>query len=408
MDSVIDVRFPSVEDSLKNRIPLKEWKCHEPKDYEKIYKVGEGTFGVVFKAIYKKKEIKDQKIVALKCVKIDENQGFPVPALREILIMKGLNHKNILKLEDILYTPPNENNKRRGNVYLVFPYMEHDFSGLRMRGYNFNLGQIKYIFYQILSGIAYLHKCKIIHRDIKSSNILINNNGDIKIGDYGLARRDSKVTDKQYTYKVVTICYRAPELLLGQRDYGPEIDIWSIGCVFCELLTGVILFKENNKEKDQINKIFSICGTPDEKKWPGVTKLPYWKEFSQKTNYKNNLREHFKDNQFIDDTTFDLIQKLLQLNPKERITAEEALNHDFFKTGPEMHKFEDLPKDCELHEFQTDKERKVIRNKLTDLKYKINKEMEIGNKDFIGKKRNESTSKDVTPVKSEKKMKSNY
>ena len=290
--------------------------------------------------------------------------------------MKGLNHKNILKLEEILYTPPNENNKRRGNVYLVFPYMEHDFSGLRMRGYNFNLGQIKYIFYQILSGIAYLHKCKIIHRDIKSSNILINNNGDIKIGDYGLARRDSKVTDKQYTYRVVTICYRAPELLLGQRNYGPEIDIWSIGCVFCELLTGVILFKENNKEKDQINKIFSICGTPDEKKWPGVTKLPYWKEFSQKTNYKNSLREHFKDSQIIDDTTFDLIQKLLQLNPKERITAEEALNHDFFKIGPEMQKFQDLPKDCELHEFQTDKERKVIRNKLTDLKYK-NKEMEI-------------------------------
>ena len=119
------------------------------------------------------------------------------------------------------------------------------------------------------------------------------------------------------------------------------------------------------------------------------------------------MREHFKDSQFIDDTTFDLIQKLLQLNPKERITAEEALNHDFFKIGPEMQKFQDLPKDCELHEFQTDKERKVIRNKLTDLKYK-NKEMEIGNKDFIGKKRNESTSKDATPVKSEKKMKSNY
>ena len=408
MDSVTDERFPSVEDSLKNRIPLKEWKCHDPKDYDRIDVVGEGTFGVVFKAIYKK-GTKDEKTVALKLVKISEEQGFPVPALREILIMKGLNHKNILKLEEILYTPPNEKNKHRGNVYLVFPYMEHDFSGIRMSEYNFNLGQIKYIFHQILSGIAYLHQCKIIHRDIKSSNILINNKGEIKIGDYGLARRDSKVKNKQYTFRVVTICYRAPELLLGQRDYGPEIDIWSIGCVFCELLTGTILFKENYKEKDQIHKIFTICGTPDEKKWPGVTKLPYWKEFSQPTKYENCLREHFKDNKFIDDITFDLIQKLLQLNPKDRITAEEALNHEFFKTGPEMCKLEDLPKDTELHEYQTDKERKENRNKLTYLKNKNNnQEMEIGNKDFIGKKRNESTSKDITPVKSEKKKKSNY
>ena len=408
MDSVSDARFPSVEDSLKNRIPLKEWKCHEPKDYEYIKKVGEGTFGVVDKAVYKK-GTKDEKIVALKCVKISEEYGFPVPALREILIMKGLNHKNILKLEEILFTPPNEKNKHRGNVYLVFPYMEHDFSGIRMCGYNFSLGQIKYIFYQILSGIAYLHKCKIIHRDIKSSNILINNKGEIKIGDYGLARRDSKIRNKQYTYKVVTICYRAPELLLGQRDYGPEIDIWSIGCVFCELLTGVVLFKENDNEKDQIKKIFTICGTPDEKKWPGVTQLPFWNDYSEKTNYKNCLRENLKVNKFIDDTTFDLIQKLLQLNPKKRITAEEALNHEFFKIGPEMCKFDDLPKDKELHEFQTDKERKENRNKIADLKFKNNNlEMEIGNKDFIGKKRNESTSKDITPIKSDKKMKSNY
>jgi len=145
----------------------------------------------VHKAFYKK-GTKDQKIVAIKLIRIFEDQGFPVTALREILIMKRLNHKNILKLEEVLYAPPNDKNKNRGNVYLVFPYMEQDFSGIRMSGYTFNFRQIKYIFYQILSGMAYLHKNKIIHRDIKSSNILMNHKGEIKIGDYGLARRDSK------------------------------------------------------------------------------------------------------------------------------------------------------------------------------------------------------------------------
>ena len=403
MDSVSFGQFPSVEESLKNRCPLKEWKCNEPTNYDKIKIVGKGSFGNVYKAYYKK-DTKEQRLVALKMIKIFEEEGFPITALREILIMKRLNHKNILKLEEILYTQPKEANKKRGNVYLVFPYMEQDLSGVRMNGICFNLSQIKYIFYQIMSGIAYLHKCKIIHRDIKSSNILMNKKGDICIGDYGLARKDSRENNKNYTYKVVTLCYRAPEILLGSKNYGMEIDIWSAGCVFAELLTGNILFYENGKEKDQINKIFSICGTPNEKIWPGICSLPNYQFISKKYEYKNNLREHFKDNKLVDDITFDLLNRLLEYNPKKRITAEEVLNHHFFKAEPKMCKPDELPKiEEEFHEYQTEKDKKDQKNKLSDLK--IKQDMEIGNKDYLGKKRNDSNSKDITPMKSGGKMK---
>lgn len=411
MDSVSDGQFPSVEESLHNRVPFQTWKCHTTENYEKILQVGEGTFGKVYKAKYRNSN-GEEKIVALKQIITFEDQGFPITALREILIMKRLNHKNILKLEEVLTSPPSEKNKKRGTVYLVFQYMDNDFSGIRMSNINYNLSQIKNIFYQILCGMQYLHKCKIIHRDIKSSNILMNNKGEIKIADYGLARRDSKQNHKKYTCKVVTICYRAPELLLGFQEYGTEVDMWSIGCVFCELLSGVIIFKESQDEKAQLNKIFSICGTPDEKEWPGVTDLPRWKEFAPKTNYCNSLREFFKNNNKVDDVTFDLINKLLQLNPKNRISADDALKHPFFTNEPLMAKQSELIKSIpdELHEYQTEKDRKEKKSKLGDLKDKNNNNnnMNIGNKDFIGKKRNENTkSQDITPVSSYKKSKQN-
>ena len=182
-----------------------------------------------------------------------------------------------------------------------------------------------------MSGIAYLHKCKIIHRDIKCSNILMNSKGDICIGDFGLARRDNQDYNKRYTQTVVTLCYRAPEILLGSREYGPAVDIWSAGCVFAELLTGNILFSRNDKEKDQIDKIFSICGTPNDKTWPGISQLPKYKSL-QKTDYKNSLRECFKDNKNVDDATFDLINKLLELNKRyvDLCMFVENMNFDDF------------------------------------------------------------------------------
>lgn len=170
----------------------------------------------------------------------NEKEGFPLTAIREIMILKRLNHKNIINLLEIVTSKPSEKNKFRGNVYLVFEYMEHDLSGLISRKYDFTLPIIKGIMKQILLGLEYLHENNIIHRDIKGANILLNNRGEVKLADFGLARLhnpDNRIV-KVYTNRVVTLWYRSPELLLGEHNYGPAIDMWSVGCVFVELLQG--------------------------------------------------------------------------------------------------------------------------------------------------------------------------
>jgi cyclin-dependent kinase 12/13 len=223
------------------RDPMANWQCKPADMFEKVDLVGEGTFGKVYKAKYKPQvdksllgKLKDAKTehVALKRILMDnEKEGFPITAIREIMILKKLNHKNIINLMEIVTSKPSEKNKYRGNVYLVFEYMEHDLAGLADRNVSFGIPQIKCLIHQILSGVNYMHSNNIIHRDIKGANILINNKGEIKIADFGLARTHNpnpNVT-KNYTNRVVTLWYRAPELLLGTKNYGPAIDIWSVG-----------------------------------------------------------------------------------------------------------------------------------------------------------------------------------
>ena len=221
--------------------------------------------------------------------------------------------------------------------------MEHDLSGLFESKLKFQIPAIKCILFQILSGINYLHDNNIIHRDIKSANILLNNKGEIKIGDFGLGRIMSPHPTKRYTTRVVTLWYRAPELLLGDTEYGTAIDMWSIGCVFSELLTGVPPFKAK-KEVGLVEKIFEKCGTPNETTWPGVTELHNFNLLNPKTVYPNVLREFYKDNDKVDDCCFDLLSRMLVLNPKERIGVKEALAHPYFTENlPKMCKPEEMP-----------------------------------------------------------------
>jgi cyclin-dependent kinase 12/13 len=279
------------------RVPSSQWASRSSDMYEKVLQVGEGTFGKVYKAKIKgAKNLSQGEHVALKRILMDnEKEGFPITAIREIMILKKLQHPNIVNLIEIVTSKPSEKNKNRGNVYLVFEYMEHDLQGLGDNKINFKVSEIKCIFHQILTGVAYMHENNIIHRDIKGANILINNKGEVKIADFGLARpyNPNPNLNKQYTNRVVTLWYRSPELLLGSQNYGPSVDIWSVGCLFSELLTGVAPFRGN--ENDQLEKIFEKCGSPDESTWPGVTKLKNYSK-APRTQYPCTLESYYQDN----------------------------------------------------------------------------------------------------------------
>lgn len=199
--------------------------------YEIISQIGEGSYGQVYKA----KEKKTNNFVALKKVRLEhESEGFPITAIREIKILRQLNHKNVVCLKEVVTDKEDvsEFKKGGGSFYLVFEYMDHDLTGLIESGMvEFTVKDNAIIMRQLLEGLNYCHKQNFIHRDIKCSNILLNNKGELKLADLGLARLIDNEQGRLYTNKVVTLRYRPPELLLGEEKYGPSVDIWSCGCI---------------------------------------------------------------------------------------------------------------------------------------------------------------------------------
>ena len=192
--------------------------------------IGEGTYGQVYKAVDKA----TQDIVALKKVRLEnEKEGFPITAVREIKILRLLNHENIVNLKEIVTDKSDvlDFRKDKGAFYLVFEYMDHDLMGLLESNLvTFSEENIAHIMKQLLDGLSYCHKNDFLHRDIKCSNILMNNKGQIKLADFGLARLfNAEDKLRPYTNKVITLWYRPPELLLGEERYGPSIDVWSCG-----------------------------------------------------------------------------------------------------------------------------------------------------------------------------------
>lgn len=226
-------------------------------------------------------------------------------------------------------------NRFKSTFYLVFEFCEHDLAGLLSNAHvKFSLGEIKKVIQQLLNGLYFIHYNKILHRDMKAANILITKNGVLKMADFGLARAFSlnKGQPNRYTNRVVTLWYRPPELLLGERNYGPPIDMWGAGCIMAEMWIRSPIM-QGSTEQHQLTLISQLCGSITPDVWPGVENLELYTKLELPKGQKRKVKEKLKP-YVRDQYALDLLDKLLCLDPKQRQDADTALNHDFFWTEP--------------------------------------------------------------------------
>ncbi|KAL8510241.1 hypothetical protein ACS0TY_017160 [Phlomoides rotata] len=243
---------------------------------------------------------------------------------REIHILRRLNHPNVIKLEGLVTS------RMSCSLYLVFEYMEHDLAGLASHpGLKFTEPQVKCYMKQLLRGLDHCHSCGVLHRDIKGSNLLIDNNGILKIADFGLASFYDPHQSQPLTSRVVTLWYRPPELLLGATYYSTAVDLWSTGCILAELYAGKPIMP-GRTEVEQLHKIFKLCGSPSEDYWR-KSKLPHATIFKPQQPYKRRVAETFKD---FPAPALALMEILLSIDPADRGSAASALKSEFFTTRP--------------------------------------------------------------------------
>ncbi|RHY88832.1 hypothetical protein DYB37_003180 [Aphanomyces astaci] len=308
--------------------------CRGVDNYARIGKIDEGTYGVVSKA----RDKVTGDIVALKQIKMAADickEGFPVTALRETNILLALQHPNIIRMREMVVgsTPD--------KVYMVMDYSDNDlkrvFEKQAATKHPFLSSEIKTLLQQLLKAIDHMHGKWYIHRDLKSSNLLYDQ-GVLKVCDFGMARKYGSPI-RSYTHLVVTLWYRAPELLLGTLQYSTAVDMWSVGCIFAEMILLSPLFMGRG-EIDQLDQIFKLLGAPSEANWPNVNHLPNVANVKWKGAKRSMLREKFPvasvigGQSVLSNAGFDLMQKLLTLDPAQRISAHDALHHEYFAESP--------------------------------------------------------------------------
>ncbi|MES1918984.1 hypothetical protein MHBO_000867 [Bonamia ostreae] len=247
-----------------------------------------------------------------------------------------LKHPNIVDVKEVVI------DKFDNGVFMVMEYMEHDLKHVMQHFMQnaFTVSEVKCLMQQLLKGIAFMHKNWVLHRDLKTSNLLYDNKGHLKICDFGMARKYGEPLHN-YSPNVITLWYRAPELLLGDKTYGTSVDMWSAGAIMAELLLKKVLF-EGQGELDQIEKIFKVLGTPNTSVWPGLKSLP-GNSICASKRFRSSLKNVMSHSGrlIISEMGLTLLRSLLHYNPRRRISAEKALQHPWFKENP-------VPQSCDL------------------------------------------------------------
>lgn len=319
--------------------------------YAKMDQIGGGAYGDVFKA----RDKETGEVVALKKVRLEnEKEGFPVTALREIKFLFQAHHANIVSLKEVVTSRASESTRNKGSVFMVFEYAESDLVGL-MKTKQLREDHIMCILKQLLEALYFAHTNHVLHRDIKPSNVLVTRKGAVKLADWGLCR---KRVDGRLTNRVVTLWYRAPEVLLGTQNYSSAIDMWAVGCLMGELLVGKPILPGKD-DMNQLHKIFELCGTPRPDEMPeGWDSLPLAREFFRNNSHESDMNLRFAHLQPL---ARDLIGQMLCLDPKKRITAQNALDHDYFwqeDQRPCLPENLPTPTGDGLHEYQLREEEK--------------------------------------------------
>lgn len=323
--------------------------CDTIEGYAKMNKIHEGVYGEVFRA----RDLLNGEVVAIKKIKYhqaQEKEGFPITSIREFNILLSLCHPNIVKVKRVVVGAALD------KVYMVMEYMEHELKDLiENQSIKFTLAEVKSLVKQLLLAIEYFHSRNIMHRDLKTSNLLYNNKGQLKVCDFGLGRKLVS-SNRPQTQKVVTLWYRAPELLLGDNHYTTQIDVWSAGCIFAELVLRDQLFR-GQKELEHLDAVFRVLGTPTDESWPGWKTLPVAAQVQFPKYAGVRLADVLPKN--ISEAGLDLLRQMLTLDPNKRITATRALKHEWFRELPMPQPEELMPTFPALNEVAREERKKV-------------------------------------------------